>query len=373
MNDSTLLPTLVWNWSGAGTVRRNEEGTLLALLTAITHSGSVAQAARDCGFSYRYAWGVVRTWEQRLRQPLVFMRRGSGSSLAPLGLHLVELDARLQSRFAAQLASATDEVRKGLAALIGKSTHRLTLHGSHDPLLASLPEALRAKGVDLDLHVFGSSESLASLANGRCDIAGFHCPQGSFGAALWPIYRTHLDPRAHLLIRFAQRAQGLMVAAGNPQGLTTLHDLSRSGVRFVNRQSGSGTRLLFDILLAGQHLRPQDISGYHDEELTHAAVAATIASGAADAGLGVEAAASRFGLNFIALVREDYYLAVRRDALDLDAMRVLRAYLASPGWRRRLAAQPGYFARGTGKLVEFRAAWRGSKSSVTAKSRAVRG
>lgn len=372
MNEYALLPSLVWSWSALGEVRRNEEGTLLALLAGIAETGSVAQAARDCGFSYRHAWGVVRTWEERLRQPLVDMVRGSGSTLAPLGLRLVHLDARLKSRFAAQLAAAAEEVRLDLTPFMGAGPDHLTLHASHDPMLAHLPEALRGQGVELELHTLGSSESLASLAAGRCDIAGFHCPQGSLGTSLWKTYRAHLDPRAHVLIRFAQRSQGLMLAAGNPLKLKALRDLARSGVRFVNRQAGSGTRLLLDLLLADQRLLPRDLAGYADEEFTHAAVAATIASGAVDAGLGVEAAARRFGLDFIPLVREDYYLATRRDALTHPVLGMLLRYLATPAWRRLLAAEPGYIARGSGKLLECESAWRSAAPAKTGKSTPAR-
>ena len=368
MNDYALLPALVWTWSAPGEVRRNEEGTLLALLAGIAESGSVAQAARDCGFSYRHAWGVVRHWEERLRQPLVDMVRGSGSTLTPLGLRLVHLDARLRSRFAAQLAAAAEEVRLDLTAFMGAGTDRLSLHASHDPMLTRLPAALRGEGVDVEMHVLGSSESLASLAAGRCDIAGFHCPQGALGDGVWAAYREYLDARIHVLIGFAERAQGLIVAPGNPLKLLALQDLARAGVRFVNRQSGSGTRLLFDLLLANQKVSPQEVAGYQDEEFTHAAIAATVASGVADAGLGVEAAARRFGLDFVPLVREDYYLAIRRDAVANPALQVLLKYLGAPAWKAVMAAEPGYIASGSGNLVECANAWRMENAPSTAKS-----
>lgn len=361
MNKYALLPDLVWNWTSSDAPRRNEEGALFALLAAIAETGSVAQAARACGFSYRHAWGLVRTWEERLRQPLVNMARGRGSILAPLGLRLVRLDAELKSRFAAQLAAAAAEVRRELAPFMAAEAPRLTLHASHDPVLARLPVALRADGVELELHVLGSSESLASLAAGRCDIAGFHCPQGRLGESVWRTYRLHLDPRVHLLIRFARRAQGLMFSTGQSLRLKSLHDLTRPGMRFVNRQAGSGTRLLFDLLLAENGLRPQDIAGYDIEEFTHAAVAATIASGAADAGLGVEAAAHRFGLGFLPLAREDYYLATRRDAWSNPALQSLQNVLAGTVWQRALAAEPGYDGRGCGRVIECEAAWRALK------------
>lgn len=361
MNKYALLPDLVWNWQAQGEKRRNEEGTLLAILSGIAETGSVAQAARACGFSYRYAWGLVRTWEERLRQPLVDMARGRGSSLAPLGLRLVGIDARLKSRFAAQLAAAVEEVRHELAPFMASDAMQLTLHASHDPMLSRLPEILRTKGVALELHVLGSSESLASFAAGRCDLAGFHCPEGALGERVWGVYRPYLDARLHVLIRFARRSQGLMVAAGNPKKLKNIRDLTRAGLRFVNRQAGAGTRLLLDLLLAEGDMRPQEISGYDNEEFTHAAVAATIASGAADVGMGVEAAARRFGLDFIPLAREDYYLAVRRDALSSPAISVLQAALAAPAWRRTLALEPGYESRGSGRVLECDGAWAGRR------------
>ena len=357
MNSYTLLPDLVWNWKAQDEKPGNEEGTLLVILAGIAETGSVAQAARACGFSYRYAWGLVRTWEERLQQPLVDMARGRGSSLAPLGLRLVAIDARLKSRFAAPLAAATEEVRRELAPFMVTETTQLILHASHDPMLARLPEVLRTKGVALELHVLGSTESLASFAAGRCDLAGFHCPEGALGEQVWSGYRHYLEPRSHVLIRFARRTQGLMVAQGNPKQINGLEDLTRAGLRFVNRQAGAGTRLLLDLLLAEKAIKPQDIYGYEIEEFTHAAVAATIASGAADAGIGVEAAARRFGLDFIPLTRETYYLAARRDALTVPAMRDLQAALAAPAWRRKLAAEPGYEATGCGRVLECESAW----------------
>lgn len=356
---NVFLPDLVWNWTTPDALRRNDEGSLLAMLAAIAETGSVAQAARACGFSYRHAWGLVRTWEERLGQPLVDMARGRGSRLAPLGLRLVRLDARLKSRFAAQLAAAAEEVRRELEPFLAAEPERLRLHASHDPLLARLPETLRAADVGLVLHVLGSSDALASLAAGRCDLAGFHCPSGPLGESVWQVYRQHLDARVHLLIRFARRSQGLMLAAGSR--LRTLPELTGDDVRFVNRQAGSGTRLLLDLLLAESGINPQEIQGYEVEEFTHAAVAATVASGAADAGLGVEAAARRFGLDFIPLVREDYYLAVRRDALMQPAVQTLQKLLASADWRSNQADLPGYDLRGAGRTLECEAAWRAAK------------
>jgi putative molybdopterin biosynthesis protein len=369
MKNFALLPSLVWRWAEMGEAQRNEEGSLLAMLAGIAETGSVAQAARDSGFSYRHAWGLIRTWEERLAQPLVDMARGRGSSLAPMGLQLVQLDARLQSRFAAQLAEATAEVRRKLKPYRKNDTPRLSVHASHDPMLARLPEALRESRVNLEIHVLGSSESLASLAAGRCDLAGFHCPEGRLGKSIWHEYRKYLNTRTHVLIRFAKRSQGLMLAprtaalfaqarSGKQLPLRNLQILAKHGLRFVNRQAGSGTRMLLDLLLGESGIASRDINGYANEEFTHAAVAATIASGAADAGLGVEAAARRFGLDFIPLLRENYFLAVCRDALAHPGLAALIELLSAPRWQEMLAAEPGYDALDCGKLLECASAWR---------------
>lgn len=361
MNHPSWLPNLVWNWTSQETAPTNEEGTLVALLAGIAETGSVARVARDLGYSYRHVWGLIRTWEERFQQPLVDMSRGKGSSLAPLGLQLVRLDARLKSRFAPALATAATEARRELATFFSATATRLTLHASHDPLLARLPATLRAQGIELDLHVLGSSDGLSSLAAGHCDLAGFHCPQGALAASIWENYRNFLDPEKHVLIRFARRSQGLMVAASNPRQIGELGDLTRAGVRFVNRQAGSGTRLLFDLLLSEQGIPPQKISGYEVEEFTHAAVAAIIASGAADAGLGVSAAAERFGLHFIPLVYEDYYLACRHHLLERPVLQALLSTLSSPDWQTLLKLEAGYEANTGDAVIECDIAWGADK------------
>jgi putative molybdopterin biosynthesis protein len=362
MHKLTLLPELRWTLALAAEKRRGEEATLFAILASIADTGSLAQAANACGCSYRHAWGLIRTWETHFQQPLVDMARGRGSALAPLGLCLLRIEARVKSRFAAPLAAAAQEIERELAPYLAEQSTPLVLHASHDPLLSRLPEALRTRGVTLDLHVLGSSEALASFAAGRCDLAGFHCPQGALGQPLWTAYKTYLDPRLHVLIRFVRRSQGLMSAPGDPKHLRGVRDLIRADVRYINRQAGSGTRLLFDLLLAQERISPQDIAGYETEEFTHAAVAATIASGAADAGMGVEAAARRFDLNFTPLAREEYFFAIRRDALTQPTRKNFIATLASAGWRRTIAAEPGYEAFACGKVVECSAAWHSTRS-----------
>src|SRR5262249_11287326 len=128
-------------------------------------------------------------------------------------------------------------------------------------------------------------------------------------------YAEALGPILHRLVRIATRVQGIVVAPGNPAGIRDVSDLARLGLRFVNRQRDSGTRFLFDQLLKRSGIDPAAIRGYENEELTHGAVAAHVASGSADAGIAIQAAATQFGLDFVPIVKEHYYLAVHRDLL----------------------------------------------------------
>jgi putative molybdopterin biosynthesis protein len=148
------------------------------------------------------------------------------------------------------------------------------------------------------------------------------------------------------------RRHGLIVAAGNPLGVTSLADLPR--VRFVNRQPGSGTRLLTEHLLAQQALTPDDVPGFFDSaEDSHLAVAAAVASGDGDAGLGIEAAARRFGLDFLPLVDEHYFLVCLKDVLDHPAVTRLRDVLLGPEWPAMLATLPGYAPDRPGEVLSL--------------------
>lgn len=133
-----------------------------------------------------------------------------------------------------------------------------------------------------------------------------------------------------------------MVKAGNPKELTRLTDLAQRGLRFVNRQPGSGTRLCLDFLLAQQGVAPGNIHGYTHEEFTHAAVAATVASGMADAAFGIEAAAREQNLDFVPIVSEHYYLAARASVLQKPGTRALLDYLDSREFRRLVNSLAGY-------------------------------
>jgi putative molybdopterin biosynthesis protein len=144
-----------------------------------------------------------------------------------------------------------------------------------------------------------------------------------------------------------------MLAAGNPLRLASMGDVVRRRARFVHRARGSGTRLLCEELLAREQLAPSDLPGFAREEASHAAVAQAIASGSADAGLGIEAAARARGLDFAPLLREHYYLVCLKEALDEPPIAALRGLLRSAAWQQQLAALPGYAPWRSGEVLSL--------------------
>jgi molybdate-binding protein len=159
------------------------------------------------------------------------------------------------------------------------------------------------------------------------------------------------------VIHVATRHQGLMLAAGNPLKIYGVADLARAGVRFVNRQRGSGTRFLLDCLLEQAGIDEARIAGYEQGEYTHAAVAAYVASGMADVGFGVETPARRFKLEFLPVATERYFLICREATLQRPAMRVALDILRSEAYQRAVDDLPGYTATRCGQVDTLPQVW----------------
>lgn len=332
---------------------------LFELLTAVHEHGSIQHAATSLGASYRHIWGALKRWEDTLGEPLITWAQGQPARLTPFADRLLWAEKRARARLTPHIEALRAELERVLADALDGSQHVLTVFASHDlalPLLRDI--ANQAHGLHIDLRFAGSVDALAALAQGRCLVAGFHVPAlpgGSrqFAAALKPL----LKPGQHKLIGCVRRTQGLMVQPGNPLGLQGLPDLAvRTGhaPRFLNRQSGSGTRLLMDHLLAEAGLLPEAITGWSNPpEDSHLAVAAALAGGAADAGPGIEAAARAFGLGFVPLIDEDYYLVCLKDTLDHPAVQKLRAALEDPAWVQALQGLAGYAPSQGGQVLSL--------------------
>lgn len=331
---------------------------LLPLLREVARSGSLNRAVATLKLSYRLAWGLLGKTERLLDQPLVVLERGRGARLSPLGEKLVEADDAAARVLTGKLAGTLRSLNRDVTVLRRQAPARpLVVHASHDLALAELRDSLpRSKGVLLELLFRGSLECLADLARKQCDIAGFHVPEPVSGTDAYGPYRPWLRVRSLKLVRFATRRQGLMVARGNPKRIRGLADLASGKVRFMNRQPGSGTRLMLDHLLAVAGIPSSRITGYQTEEFTHAAVAATIASGMVDAGFGIEAAARQQGLDFVPLAGERYYLAMRAATLARPAAQTLLAALRATAYQKRIRALPGYGVNGMGEILSAREA-----------------
>jgi putative molybdopterin biosynthesis protein len=357
-----LVPVLRWQIPGAGGAPL--DARLLPLLAAIEGGANLAAAVALAGLSYRHGWGLLHAQAELLGVPLVDMRRGKGVALTAAGRQLLQLTAGAEQRL---LRKATAiEIAPPLRAAV--EPLRLRIHASHDLALIELRERIApAFGLELNLEFKGSLEALASFAAGQADLAGFHIPLGSHPGALAP-YQRWLKPRQHRLIGFIEREQGLMLPPGNPARVRTLRDLAGKRLRVINRQRGSGTRLLFDQLLQESGIDGPALSGYSTEEFTHLAVAATIAAGKADAGFGVKAAALQYGLEFKTLEHERYLLACRSDAADGPAIGRLRQAIASPQMLQVLRGLPGYAGAMAGSLLGFARAFSAARGTARART-----
>ncbi|MBI2319189.1 MAG: helix-turn-helix transcriptional regulator [Betaproteobacteria bacterium] len=339
------------SWLAPAGAAKGSDRALLELLAGIRVRGSIAGAAKAAGVSYRHAWGMLNRWEGILGAKVVSLERGRGAALAPLGERLLEAELRIRQRIEPVLARLAAELDRELAVPRSEVQPELRMVASHDLALLQLRDFAREKGLRIDLQVRGSSESLAAYSRGDCDVAGFHLIAGHPDLDL----RQWLDPRRDALIRFTARRQGLIVKRGNPKRIRTISDLARPALWFVNRQAGSGTRALFDRLLADAGMRTNEIRGYAAEEYTHLAVAATVASGMADAGFGIEAAAARHGLDFVPVATEDYLLACRARQVKANPLMRLRKMMADAAFRKACAAFAGYDLSQAGKLLPFSA------------------
>ena len=346
-----LVPELVWGLSDGGVTALDRR--VLRLLVGVKTHATLRAAAQEAGLSYRVAWGLIGDTGRLLGVPLVDLRQGRGAQLTEAGEQILAANARAMQRlsdgaFALELAPAR---KAGSPA----QRSRLSLAASHDMLLAAFCDQWgKPEGIIHDVAFRGSIESLKAFARNEADIAGFHAVAPSDKGFVTGFRRT-LDPRRDALIRFAEREQGLIVPQGNPKRLATLADVATQQVRFVNRQRGSGTRLVIDQLLRQAGLGPASIRGYETEEYTHLAVAATIAAGQAEAGFGLKAAAARLELDFVPLRKEIYWLAVRSRRLDSDLVQRLRAGLAGEPLRRALGNLAGYSIENAGAVVELAA------------------
>lgn len=225
--------------------------------------------------------------------------------------------------------------------------------GSHDPVIELLIEFLKHSANPLSLSALytGSMEGLFALYKREAHIAGIHLWDVKTEEYNLPFVEYVLPGEPVTVVNLVQRVQGWIVPPGNPLRLHSWEDIAKPGLRFVNRQKGAGTRLRLDSFLRASGISPASIQGYETEETTHFGIACRVANGSADAGIGVQSAAVRLGLDFVPLFRERYDLVCREDAARSPEWRQIAALLQSQAFRNAVQSQPGYDTTLTGTCI----------------------
>ncbi|PMP97939.1 MAG: molybdopterin biosynthesis protein, partial [Thermodesulfobacterium geofontis] len=226
--------------------------------------------------------------------------------------------------------------------------------GSHDNTLDILYNYLRKKYPKISLssaHV-GSMGGLIAIKKGEAHVAGTHLLDETTGEYNIPFIKRLLPEKKVILINLVYRIQGLIVRKGNPKNIKSFEDLVREDIIFINRQAGSGTRLLLDKHLREMGINSSEIKGYENEEYTHMGVAQAVASGRADVGLGILAAAKALDLDFIPITEERYDLLIAKDFLELESVQALLDIIRNDKkFKEAVIALGGYDVRDMGKII----------------------
>jgi len=231
--------------------------------------------------------------------------------------------------------------------------HTIMAIGSHDLALDILSTFLARAypGMSLSSAHVGSMGGFMAMRRGEAHIAGTHLIDEETGEYNVPYVKRLLDPEDYALVNLVHREQGFIVLPGNPKNVAGFGDLVREGIVFVNRQRGAGTRVLLDMELGKLGIDPGAVKGYSHEEYTHMGVAASVANGAADVGLGIHSAAVALDLDFVPVSTEQYDLLTTREFLGSEMMGALLTVVRSDEFKRAVLAMGGYDLSDTGKVV----------------------
>jgi putative molybdopterin biosynthesis protein len=286
---------------------------------------------------------VGRVGEQLLAAPLT---RGAGVITS-----LVRADGLVVLPRGVQGLPVGAEVEVKLYRSPAELNHTIFAIGSHDIALDLLAQYLAAVGRRLVSANTGSLGGLLALQRGEAHLAGSHLLDLESGQYNLPDIRRLLPDIKVKVVTLVGRQQGLIVPRGNPKRIHTLQDLPRQDVRYINRQRGAGTRVLLDYHLNKLGIASQEIQGYQLEEYTHLGVAVAVASGRADCGLGIAAAAQALEMDFVPLYEERYDLVVPDQFYNSDLLAPLWRILQQKDFQRAVAAMPGYSVDHMGELV----------------------
>ena len=276
--------------------------------------------------------------------------RGAGATMS-----LVRADGIIEVSQRIEGIEAGTVVKVKLLRSVEEIKNTIVCIGSHDPIIDIIADLLHIKSGRYYLssaHV-GSMGGIMSLKSGETHISPIHLLDNDSGEYNIPYIKKYLPDKNMALIKGVKRIQGLMVPKGNPLNIKSLKDVADRGLSFVNRQRGSGTRIYLDYNLKKLNISPKNISGYEKEEFTHIGVAAIIAAGDADCGLGIYSAAKLMGLDFIALGNEEYDFAVPEEFLNLDMIKEFIRIIKTDEFKNELDKLGGYDYTGIGEIIEI--------------------
>jgi len=308
INNLSIVP----NWRLEDIQGNNLHPQLLPLLYAVNSNSKLTRAAEDCGLSYRHAWNILREAEAFFDHPVVILERGRGAALTQLGRVLLQASQRIEGRLHTQMETLSMELNAEVHRVLADQISTLAIHASHGYAVALIPKHL--SGYQAELHYHGPDDALRALNANGCKVAGFNLPMHHHVPELQQRYERLLNPDTIRVMSFIKRVQGIMVSPDCPRKITGLADLAKPDIRFINRQPRSGTRELLDHLLIDAGISTEQIHGYDNHEYTHSAVAAHVATGMAEVGFGVHAAAARFDLEFIPITEDRYFWAYRAES-----------------------------------------------------------
>jgi len=225
--------------------------------------------------------------------------------------------------------------------------------GSHDNTLDVLSDQIRSghKNLTLSSSHVGSMGGLMAIKKGVCHLAGSHLLDTRDGTYNLSYIRKYLPDTKVKLVNLVMRDQGLIVLPKNPKRIRGIEDLSRKDITFINRQAGSGTRILLDYRLKQMGIDPSQVDGYENEEFTHMSVAVTVLSGAVDVALGIYAAARALDLDFIPVVTEQYDLVIPEIYFESENIQILLETIRTPEFKHRVQALGGYSTERTGQVI----------------------
>ena len=337
---------------------------------------------------------VARAYRELERQEIINSRRGGGSFISPSTVekylaqqHRNRLGVLLEKAIleALGLGFATEDIEVAFALRLAEwrehrsqsvskkqtitpqQANKVHFFGSHDIAVELLANHFNTlyPGSYFTASFVGSLAGLMALEQGEANIAGAHLMDTESGEFNIPFIKRLMPSETVVLMNLVHRVQGLILAAGNPKKITSLNDLTRTDVTFVNRQKGSGTRMSLDSQLLNLGIAPKDIRGYESKEKTHLAVSNVIAQGGADVGLGTQTAANTTGLDFIPLFKERYDLVMLQANFEQPSIQRIKQVVTSRSFKKMLSSMPGYDLSQTGNIITVKPEQKSSSGKWT--------